>query len=115
VCAVVRAVAADFFFNCWYLEIPSDNRIRYVPRFVHYHAQGFRLETFLNCYVGSGSRPPQLYSVSPDWSEYFLYMRGECNNIVIHLTFFVGAPHSMGIFYNFCLLTESFRNYEKRK
>jgi hypothetical protein len=24
---VLRAVAADFFFNCWYLEIPSDNRI----------------------------------------------------------------------------------------
>jgi hypothetical protein len=22
---VLRAVAADFFFNCWYLEIPSDN------------------------------------------------------------------------------------------
>jgi hypothetical protein len=25
---VLRAVAADLFFNCWYLEIPSDNRIR---------------------------------------------------------------------------------------
>jgi hypothetical protein len=24
---VLRDVAADFFFNCWYLEIPSDNRI----------------------------------------------------------------------------------------
>jgi hypothetical protein len=22
--AVLRAVLADFFFNCWYLEIPSD-------------------------------------------------------------------------------------------
>jgi hypothetical protein len=29
---VLRAVAADFFFNCWYLEIPSDNRIRQIPR-----------------------------------------------------------------------------------
>jgi hypothetical protein len=28
--AVLRAVAADFFFNCWYLEIPSDNRIRHI-------------------------------------------------------------------------------------
>jgi hypothetical protein len=37
----LRAVAADFFFNCWYLEIPSDNRIRHVPLCVHYHAQGF--------------------------------------------------------------------------
>jgi hypothetical protein len=24
---VMRDVAADFFFNVWYLEIPSDNRI----------------------------------------------------------------------------------------
>jgi hypothetical protein len=38
---VLRAVAADFFFNYWCLEIPSDNRIRHVPRWVHYHAQGF--------------------------------------------------------------------------
>jgi hypothetical protein len=28
------------------LEIPSDNRIRHVPRRVHYHAQSFRLEEF---------------------------------------------------------------------
>jgi hypothetical protein len=24
---VFRAVAADFFYNCWYLEFPSDNRM----------------------------------------------------------------------------------------
>jgi hypothetical protein len=42
---VSRAVAADFFFSCRYLEIPSDNRIRHIPRFIHYHAQGFGLET----------------------------------------------------------------------
>jgi hypothetical protein len=24
---ILRAVAADFFFNCWYLETPTDNRI----------------------------------------------------------------------------------------
>jgi hypothetical protein len=29
---VLRAVAADFFFKCWYLEIPSDNCIRHIPR-----------------------------------------------------------------------------------
>jgi hypothetical protein len=29
---VLRAVAADFFFNCWYLEIPSDNHILILPR-----------------------------------------------------------------------------------
>jgi hypothetical protein len=37
--AVLRAVAADSFFNCWYLEIPSDNRIRYIPRCVHCNAK----------------------------------------------------------------------------
>jgi hypothetical protein len=26
---ILGAVAADFFFNCWYLEILSDNRTRY--------------------------------------------------------------------------------------
>jgi hypothetical protein len=56
---VLRAVAADFFFNCWYVEIPSDIRIRYIPRCDHYHAQGFRLETFYNFYVVSGSRTPE--------------------------------------------------------
>jgi hypothetical protein len=25
-----RDVVKDFFFNCWYLEIPSDNRIWHV-------------------------------------------------------------------------------------
>jgi hypothetical protein len=34
---VLRAVAADFVFNCWYLEIPSDNCIRRIPRRVHCH------------------------------------------------------------------------------
>jgi hypothetical protein len=43
---VVRAVAADFFFDCWYVEIPSDEGIRDIPRGVHYHAQGLRLEPF---------------------------------------------------------------------
>jgi hypothetical protein len=71
---VLRAVATDFFFSCRCMEIPSDNRIRDVPRCVHYHAQGFRLETFQNFCVGSGSRTPELYSVSPYWFEYcFVY------------------------------------------
>jgi hypothetical protein len=33
---------------------------------MRYHAQGFRLETFQNFYVGSGSRTPELYPVSPN-------------------------------------------------
>jgi hypothetical protein len=61
---VLRAVAADFFFNCWCLEIPSDNRIRHVPRCVHYLVLSFPLVAFWDFYVGSGSRTPQLYSVS---------------------------------------------------
>jgi hypothetical protein len=43
---VLRAVAADFFFNYWYLEISSDNCIGYIAKCVHHHAQGFRLEMF---------------------------------------------------------------------
>jgi hypothetical protein len=71
---ILRAVAADFFFNCWYLEIPTDNHIRQIQRCVQYHSQVSRLETFQNFYVGSGSRTPELYSISPDWFEYcFIY------------------------------------------
>jgi hypothetical protein len=71
---VLRAVMVDFFFNCWCLEILSDNRICHVPRCIYYHAQGFRLEMFSNFYVGSGSRIPELYSVSPDSFEFcFMY------------------------------------------
>jgi hypothetical protein len=60
VCAILIAVAVDFFFNCWYLEIPSDNHIQHIPKCVHYHAQGLRLEMFQNFYVGSGSRKVQI-------------------------------------------------------
>jgi hypothetical protein len=67
---VLRPVALDFFFNCWYLEIPLDNCIRHVPRRFHYHEQGLRLETFQNLYVGCGSCTPELYSIGPNWFEY---------------------------------------------
>jgi hypothetical protein len=60
---VLKAVAADFFFNCWYLEIPSDNRIRHIPRCVHYRAQGFRLETL-------GMRADIVVGVSGFFVEY---------------------------------------------
>jgi hypothetical protein len=59
---VLRTVALDFFFNCWYLEIPSDNCIRHVPRCVSYHAQGLQLEMFPNFYAGIVSRTPELFS-----------------------------------------------------
>jgi hypothetical protein len=58
---VLRAVVADFFFNCQCMEIPSDNHIRHTPRCVHCHAQSFLLETFKDFYVGSGSRTPELH------------------------------------------------------
>jgi hypothetical protein len=35
---IVRDVAADFFFDCWDVEIPSAECIRDIPRGVHYHA-----------------------------------------------------------------------------
>jgi hypothetical protein len=38
---ILRAAAADFFFNCWYSEISLDNCIRNIPRDVHYHAKAF--------------------------------------------------------------------------
>jgi hypothetical protein len=72
--SILRAVAADFFFNCWYMEIPSHNSIRHIPRCVHYHVQGFRSEKFYNFNVGSESCTLELYFVRPDWFEYcFIY------------------------------------------
>jgi hypothetical protein len=48
---ILRAVAADFFFNCWYLEIPSDNRIPNVLRCdgceVFFHSLFFSLSPIL--------------------------------------------------------------------
>jgi hypothetical protein len=32
---ILRAVVADFLFDCWYLEMPSDNRIRHIQRCIH--------------------------------------------------------------------------------
>jgi hypothetical protein len=46
-CTLLRAVAADFFFNCRCLEIRLDNTIRHIPRYVHYHAQGLRFGNVL--------------------------------------------------------------------
>jgi hypothetical protein len=51
------------------VEIPSDECIRDTSRCVHYHAQGFRLESFYDFDVGGGSRAPELYAVGPDGFE----------------------------------------------
>jgi hypothetical protein len=70
-CSSLADSGHGVFFN---MEILSDNRIRHVPRCVHYHAQSFRLERFKNFCVLSGSRTLEFYSVSSDWFEYcFIY------------------------------------------
>jgi hypothetical protein len=43
--------------------------IRDIPRGIHYHAQGLRLESFKDFNVGGGSRAPELYAVGPDGFE----------------------------------------------
>jgi hypothetical protein len=48
VCTLRRAIAADFFLNCWHLEFPSRERIEHIARYAYYHAQGRRLEMFQN-------------------------------------------------------------------
>jgi hypothetical protein len=65
VSTILRAVAADFFFNCWCLEIPSDNRIRHVPRCVHYHEESFALKVFQNFYVGREANIEQNWNLIP--------------------------------------------------
>jgi hypothetical protein len=45
---IVRAVAADFFFDFRAAEVPSDQRIRDVPWGVHNDAQDLRMESFQN-------------------------------------------------------------------
>jgi hypothetical protein len=59
---VLRAVAADFFFNCWYLEISSDNRIRHITKVRPLSCAKLTIGNVLQfLYVGSGSRTPELY------------------------------------------------------
>jgi hypothetical protein len=65
----VRAVTADFFFDCWAVEIPSDECIKDIPGGVHNHAQDLRLESFQDLNVGGGSSVPELYTVGPDGFE----------------------------------------------
>jgi hypothetical protein len=61
---IVRAVTADFFFDCRAAEVPSDEWIRDVP-WGHNDAQDLRLESFQNFNVGGWSSAPELYTVGP--------------------------------------------------
>jgi hypothetical protein len=73
---VLKAVAVGLSFSCWYLEMPSNNRIQKIPSCVHYHAQSFRLDALHDFYAGTGNSNPELYLVRQYWSEYCLiYMR----------------------------------------
>jgi hypothetical protein len=65
---VVRAVAADFFFDCGDVEISVNECIRNIPGGVHYHAQDLRLESFKD--FNFGGHAPELYTVGPDRLEY---------------------------------------------
>jgi hypothetical protein len=67
---IVRAVTADFFFDCRAAEVPTDEWIRDLPWGVHNNAQDLRLESFQNFNVGSGSSAPELYSIGADGIEY---------------------------------------------
>jgi hypothetical protein len=67
---IVRAVTADFFFDCKAAEVPSDESIRDVLWGVHNHAQDLRLESFQNFNVGGRSSDPDFYTVGPDGFKY---------------------------------------------
>jgi hypothetical protein len=72
--AVLRAVAADFFFKYWCLEIPSDNLFGTYQGASTIMRKAFDCKSFRISMFGSGSRTQELYSVSPDWFEYcFIY------------------------------------------
>jgi hypothetical protein len=59
---VLRAVAEDFFFNCWYLEFPSDNGIGHIPRCVHDHPQDQVNDFFSICVILPAALGPGVYS-----------------------------------------------------
>jgi hypothetical protein len=70
---ILRAVTADFFFNCTCLEIPSDNRIRHIKAFP---PSCVKLSIWKYSRISVLDRTPELYSVSPDCFEYcFIYRK----------------------------------------
>jgi hypothetical protein len=66
---IVIDVKADFFFDCWAVEIPSYECVRDIPGGVHNHAQDLRLESFQDLNVGGGGSAPELYTIGPDGFE----------------------------------------------
>jgi hypothetical protein len=61
---LLRAVMTNFFFNCWCLEIPSDNRIRHVPR----------CSTVMRKTLDWKRSMISMYTTAPNWTEYcFVY------------------------------------------
>jgi hypothetical protein len=66
---IVRAVAVDFFYDCWAEKIPSDERVGDVPGSIHYHVQGPGFESLKDFDVGGASSDPELYTIGPDGFE----------------------------------------------
>jgi hypothetical protein len=67
---VVRAVTADFVFDCRAAEVPSEEWIRDVPGGIHNRVQDLRLESFQNFNVGGGSSASELYTIGSDGFQY---------------------------------------------
>jgi hypothetical protein len=69
---ILRAVAADFFFNCWYLEIPSDKCIRHIPSKVcPLQCARLSIANVLEFICWKWKPYPKFsFRISPDWFEY---------------------------------------------
>jgi hypothetical protein len=64
--AVLRADAADFFFNGCQFEVSTDESVRHIPGCDDDYAQGLRLKAFQYFNVGYGCRAPELDGISSD-------------------------------------------------
>jgi hypothetical protein len=66
---MLRAVAADFFFDGCQLKISTDVIVPHLPGCVDDYAQGLWLKAFQYLNVGCGCCDPELDALSPDGFE----------------------------------------------
>jgi hypothetical protein len=66
----LRAVAADFFFNFWCLEILRITVFGTYKVLATIMRKALDWKRSRNFYVGSGSRTPELHFVNGDWFDY---------------------------------------------
>jgi hypothetical protein len=65
--------STNFFFDCWDLQIVTNNGIWDIPWCSGYHSKGFRLKAFEDFSIGGGGSAPQLDAVCPDMFDgYFI-------------------------------------------